>query len=190
MDLFDIFAPPEEETEGRIYGLVNGKITNASDPKGLGRVRARFMAQADHEESDWLIPLWPGAMEGIPDVNEMVAIGFFHGDPHRGFYAVHPISTTQGRATEHMVLGDTAWGIINFLVEQVNTLRTDFNTFVLTAYNFHTHAALAAMGTTLPSLPGVSTTAAAAVKGKDGNGATVANVSTSRSVLSRRAKVK
>lgn len=117
----------EEEREGRVSGVVVGKITNVSDPQGLGRIKARYGAQDNNEESDWLLPMWPGSMEFIPRKDDMVGIVFLDGDPHRGFYSWHPTSNTKNRPTEAAVLGSTMAAMYNDLVAKFNNLKSKYN---------------------------------------------------------------
>lgn len=193
MDLFELqqdLHKSDEQREGRYYGFMRGSITNVNDDQSLVRVKARLGAQGDGEESDWLVPAFPGSMECKPTKGDPCIVGFVDGNPQEGFWLYHPKSTTKGRPQEAVPLGTTSWGMINFLVDQVNQLRTDFNTFVTTIYNTHNHATAPLGPVSVPSVVGTGTTAAAANKGKASDGSIVANKATSEIVLSGLVKVK
>jgi hypothetical protein len=183
-------AQSDGQRHGRYYGFVSGSITNVKDPNGLIQVKARMEGQGDNDETDWLIPMLPGSMEALPNKGDPCIIGFIDGDPHRGFWTYHPKTTTNNRPTEAMALGTTTWGMINFLVDQVNQLRSDFNTFAST-YTSHVHpfsgavSGVTCSGTTTatPSTQ-PSTAALAANKGQASDGSTIPNVSTAKKVTS------
>lgn len=118
----------EDESEGRIYGFLYGVVKDIGDPKGLGRIRARIGAQGDTDVSDWLLPLWPGAMESVPRVGDSIVVCFIDGNPNRGMYACHATTNMQGRATDYMLLGSTFARLYNDLVAKFNTLKSTFNT--------------------------------------------------------------
>lgn len=195
-DLLEVLARGlvlEDTRDGRIWGLLAGKVTDVDT--SLGRVRARVGAQGDNESTDWLDPAWTGGIEGWPRTGDPVFVGFVDGDPHRGVYWWHPTSTTKNRAQDFVILGTTFVGMFNFMVTQFNQIRTDFNTNV-TTFNGHTHTFSATVvagsvsGTTAsPSALQSSTTAQQANKGKAADGSVVADKSGSSNVLSGRAKV-
>ena len=173
----------KDEEEGRIYGLLYGVVTNIADPKGLGRVRARVGAQRDGDSTDWLDPSWQGAIESVPRVGDPIFVMFVDGDPHRGVYSWHPTTRTLNRATEPLVLGISAWGIINFLVTQFNQLRTDM-------YN-HIHSVTGiTLGTSNIVTGPVATSAVPAVQGQNADGSTIPVITTSRPVVSGEAFVR
>lgn len=188
LDELERYATPQAHRDGRYWGAVYGVVTNINDPAGQGRVKARIAAQGDNEECDWLSPCWPGSIEAIPNKGDQIVVMFVHGDPHRGVYSCFPSSNTKNRPTEAMVLGTTAWGMINFLVTQFNQLRADFNG--------HTHAISLPYnaGTTPSTLTGATgaknTTAIDAQKGKAADGSMIADKSTSEIVLSGKAKLR
>lgn len=134
-DFFELQADLQKTTpqrSGRYYGFVIGNVTNVNDDQGLVRVKARIGAQGDTEESDWLIPAFPGSIECKPSKGDPCIVGFIDGDPNRGFWLYHPESTTKGRPSEFMALGTTLAGMIN-------QLRADLQTLV-TAFDTHKHA--------------------------------------------------
>lgn len=192
-DIADIHAANSHESRERRYPyLMTGKITRIEDPASSSqfvRVKAQLTGMADGDESYWLLPIVGGAIESTPNAGDFICVWFEDGMPERGFYGVWPGTNSRNRPTEHMVLGDTAWGMLNYLVDQYNQLRTDFNSFVTTVYNLHKHDY--AMGTTLVTTTvGTSTSATAANKGKGADGTTIANKSTSEQVVSKNAKVR
>jgi uncharacterized protein involved in type VI secretion and phage assembly len=76
-------APPP----GRIYGVVNGIVTNNIDPLGQGRVKVKFpfLGSLPPVESNWCRVATPmaGTMRGfycIPEVNDEVLVAFEQGD--------------------------------------------------------------------------------------------------------------
>lgn len=113
--------------DGRIPYPVDGVVTNCTDDAGLGRIKARWGAMKAEEESDWLRPIWPGYMEGVPAVDEPVVIWFLNGDTAAGVYAWFPKSTTKERATEMMLFGTTFCGLYNDLATKFNELKSKFN---------------------------------------------------------------
>lgn len=70
--------------------LVVGVVTDNKDPEELGRVKVKFPAMADSEQSWWLRLASPmaGPQRGLfilPEVNDEVLVGFHRGDPHHGY---------------------------------------------------------------------------------------------------------
>ncbi len=70
--------------------LVIGLVTNNNDPDGLGRVRVRFPALSDDNESAWARIASPSAgvergLMMLPQPDEEVVVGFEHGDTRRPF---------------------------------------------------------------------------------------------------------
>ncbi len=71
-------------------GLTIGIVTNNKDPDGLGRVRVRFPALSDQEESWWARVVTPGGGSNaglmlMPQIDDEVLVGFEHGDLRRPF---------------------------------------------------------------------------------------------------------
>jgi phage baseplate assembly protein gpV len=74
---------------GRL-GLTIGIVTNNKDPDGVGRVRVKFPALSDSEESWWARVVTPGAgnqagLMFMPQIDDEVLVGFEHGDLRRAF---------------------------------------------------------------------------------------------------------
>jgi len=186
-----------DEIDGRVYGWLPGVVTDVDT--NLMRVKARIGKMEDGDSSDWLVPMGMGSIESVPEVGDPVGVYFLDGDPHAGAYFYFPQSTTNGRPTKEPIpLGATTWGMINFIVTQLNQLRTDFNTLASQA-SLHTHAYLpgpgpsAFTGAASASTPPISLTSTAAVaanKGKASDGSVVPDKSTSEIVLSKRSKVR
>ncbi len=185
-----------DERDGRVYGWLLGTVTDI-DTK-LMQVKARIGKQGDNESTDWLVPQGMGSVESLPEVGDIVGVQFHDGDIHRGAYFSFPQSNTKNRPANPMALGDVTWGMINYLVTQVNQLRTDFNTLASQAAA-HTHAyspgpsPSAFTGPASAATPPISitsTTAVAAQKGKASDGSVVADKSTSEVVLSKRSLVR
>jgi uncharacterized protein involved in type VI secretion and phage assembly len=69
----------------RIYGVVNALVSNLKDPEKLGRIKVKFLGQAEENESDW-IPVssfMTGKNRGaffLPEVNDEVLVTFIHGN--------------------------------------------------------------------------------------------------------------
>lgn len=178
-----------DEVDGRVYGWLPGVVTDVDT--NLMRVKARIGKMEDGDSSDWLVPMGMGSIESVPEVGDPVGVCFLDGDPHAGAYFYFPQSTTNGRPTKEPIpLGATSWGMINFIVTQLNQLRTDFNTFVTTIYNVHNHPTAPVGPVSVPSVVGTGTTAVAANKGKASDGSVVPDKSTSEIVLSKRSKVR
>jgi hypothetical protein len=71
-------------------GLTIGIVTNNKDPDGVGRVRVKFPALSDSEESWWARVVMPGAgsqagLMFMPQIDDEVLVGFEHGDLRRPF---------------------------------------------------------------------------------------------------------
>src|SRR5262245_46062807 len=111
----------DDERDGRIYGFLYGIVTDIGDPQSLGRVRARIGAMQDKEQSNWLLPLWPGAIESLARVGDSIVVAFIDGNPNRGMFAVHARSTARFRPTEAMILGSTFLRLYNDLVDKFNS---------------------------------------------------------------------
>lgn len=74
--------------DGRIFGVVDGVVTNINDKDKLGRVKVTFpwMGDAPAIESAWCRVAAPMAGPGrgwmtLPEINDEVLIAFEHGDP-------------------------------------------------------------------------------------------------------------
>jgi len=129
-DLFELQADLQktpERASGRYYGFLSGNITNVNDDQGLVLVKARIGAMGDNEESDWLIPAFPGSIECKPSKGDPCIVGFIDGDPNRGFWLYHPESTTKQRPSESMALGTTLVGVINQIQDDLKTLLIAYN---------------------------------------------------------------
>ena len=72
-------------TEGRIYGMVVGVVTDVNDPEQLGRIKVNFPSVAQEAPvSEWTKIAWPMAgadrgFEFLPEVGDEVVAAFFHG---------------------------------------------------------------------------------------------------------------
>lgn len=184
-----------DELDGRVYGWIPGVVTDL-DTK-LMRVKARIGKMGDGDSTDWLIPMGMGSVESLPEVNDPVGVFFGDGDPNRGAYFYFPQSTTKARPlSEPGMLGATFVGMFNYLVTQLNQLRTDFNTLASQAVG-HTHlynpgpSPAVVTGPASGGTPGItksSTTANAANKGKASDGSVVSDKASSEIVLSKRTK--
>jgi uncharacterized protein involved in type VI secretion and phage assembly len=80
-----IAASASDPERGRILGVVVGKVTNNSDPDGLGRVRVTFPWLSDADESFWARIAAPmaGNDRGVyflPEVDDEVLVVFERGD--------------------------------------------------------------------------------------------------------------
>ena len=187
MDLLDAWASStrtSDEADGRCWPAY-GMIVDVDDPNDQGRVAVRLFGQAGNESTDWFLPLWPGSIEGIPRVGEPVCAIFVDGVPARGFYAVHPKSTTTGRASEHAVLGDSAWALLNHLIDLVNELRGDF-----IAHQHLVPGVAAGAVTVASNVTTTIVTAVAAGKGKAADGSVIASNSADATVLSGEVKLR
>jgi hypothetical protein len=166
---------PRDEVDGRVYGWQPGVVTDI-DTK-LMRVKARIAKMEDGDSSDWLLPSFGGSIEELPEVGDPVAVDFADGDPHAGRWSWFPESTTQNRATESVPLGTTLVGLLNNIVDQLQTLQTLFNA--------HGHSYV--YGTTGPP---ASPWAPQLGKGLASDGSVVSSVNSAKQALSKRAKVR
>jgi len=171
----------DDERDGRIYGFLYGLVTDIGDPQGLGRVRARVGAMHQNESSNWLLPLWPGAIESAPRVGDSIVVAFIDGNPNKGMFAVHATSTMRNRPTEAMILGSTFLRLYNDLVAKFNNLKSKFNT--------HLHSGVTTGGGTsgTPTLTDTDNDAAAALAG---DGSQPSSLESGTRVLSSEAKVR
>ncbi len=110
----------------RYFGIVHGVITDVDDDADLGRVKARLKGMPDNSETDWLVPGWPGGIEGIPHKNDQCVVFFEDGNENKGWYLWFPSSKTQKRPNEALVLGLTFAAMYNDLVAKVNQLIVHF----------------------------------------------------------------
>lgn len=204
MDLHEALAQStmtRDEAEGRIYGWLPAIVTDVD--ANLMQIRARFGKQGDNESTDWLVPMGMGSVESLPEVGDPVGVMFMDGDVHRGAYFYFPQSTTKGRPTRHMVLGEPLVGMFNYLVDQFNQLKSDFNNHAHSPGTFTTAtggpvtgvsaAAKAIAASLVPGAVGTGTSATTAAdgnKGQDSSGATVSNQSSATKVLSKRSLVR
>jgi phage protein D len=73
---------------GGLSGLVVGQVTNNDDPEKLCRVKVKFPALTEDDESTWARLASPGAgpargMQWVPEINDEVLVGFELGDTNR-----------------------------------------------------------------------------------------------------------
>lgn len=188
-DLHEDYGMSKAEREGRYFGFMEGVITTVDDDAKLGRVKARLASMDFGEESDWLLPFWPGSMECIPRKGDAVLVGFINGDPNNGFYGWHPQTVTKDRPTEPGVLGKLIAGVINGIAKTLSTVMTDFYTTHITSeYNSHQHTYI--YGTTMgPVTPSMVSKPADPPKVKDADGNKVSEASDDTVALSSRVKV-
>ncbi len=72
----------------QLSGLAIGVVTSVADPEGSSRVKVKFPALSDEDESWWARILMPGAAKNrgfiiYPEVGDEVLVGFEHGDLRR-----------------------------------------------------------------------------------------------------------
>lgn len=164
-----------DEADGRVYGWLPGVVTDV-DTK-LMQVKARIGKMEDGDSTHWLVPMGIGAVESLPEVGEPVGVCFMDGDPHAGAYFYFPQSTTNGRPVEALALGTTLVGLLNNIVDQLQTL--------VTLFNAHTHSTVYG-----PSGPPAAPWNPQLAKGMADDGSVVSSVSTAKKALSKRGKVK
>jgi len=116
----------DDQRDGRVYGAIEGKVTDISDSDIGTRVKARLAGMDANLQTDWLDAGMPGSIEATPSVGDAVIVMFVEGDPHRGFYFCHPISTSKGRPTQAAVLGTQFVGLYNDLITKFNTLQANY----------------------------------------------------------------
>ena len=87
MNLVDVLLDTANQrgAADRLYGVMVGVVTNNQDPEGLGRVKVKFPALSDDNESDWARLAMPmaGKERGLyflPEVDDEVLVAFEHGD--------------------------------------------------------------------------------------------------------------
>lgn len=144
MSLLDAMARAtrsHDDAMGADYGFHSGIVTNIDDPKSLGRIKARHGAMVD-ADSDWLMPVWPGAIEGVPRAGDPVIVGFLDGNPNRGFYLTTATTKSEKRPTEPQVLGLALVAMYNDLAAKFNALQANYQA-MYTFTQGHVHAAFA-----------------------------------------------
>ncbi|HMI59478.1 MAG TPA: phage baseplate assembly protein V [Puia sp.] len=132
-----IFPEPHSETQSAI-------VTDNNDPKGLGRVRAKFHWMSDNEKTPWLRVTTPHAGSGkglflIPETGEEVIVGFegnsgtkpyiigsvYHGQAKNSFAnAGNDVKTLQSRSGTKVVLNDNE-GSVNVEDKDGNNMKMD-----------------------------------------------------------------
>jgi uncharacterized protein involved in type VI secretion and phage assembly len=80
----------DEQSVGKVPGVVAGLISNNHDPDGLGRVKVKFPWLSDDNETDWvrIATLMAGPGRGsffLPEVDDEVLVAFEHGDINRPY---------------------------------------------------------------------------------------------------------
>ena len=89
--IVDMLGGGNEPVEGfGRTGLTIGIVTNNKDPDGMGRVRVKFPALSDQEESWWARVVTPGGGQQsglmlMPQIDDEVLVGFEHGDLRRPY---------------------------------------------------------------------------------------------------------
>jgi len=84
--LLDLFQPPAQGADSRVFGVVTAVVTNIQDPEKLGRVKLKFPWLSEEEESDWARVTSPmtGKEMGLwllPEMHDEVLVAFERGDP-------------------------------------------------------------------------------------------------------------
>jgi uncharacterized protein involved in type VI secretion and phage assembly len=77
-----LLQPPD--SDGRLFGVVVGIVTNNRDPEGMHRVKVRFPWLSQDDESNWARVASPMAGNGrgayfLPEVDDEVLVAFEHG---------------------------------------------------------------------------------------------------------------
>ncbi len=78
----------KDRRPSQLDGLAIGVVTSVADPEGTSRVKVKFPALSDEDESAWARILMPGAAKDrglivFPEVGDEVLVGFEHGDLRR-----------------------------------------------------------------------------------------------------------
>lgn len=90
-NLVDTLGGPAAGVGGwAAHGFVVGIVTNLSDPDKLNRIKVKFPALSDEDESNWarIVNPMAGGQAGwvsMPAVNDEVLVGFEHGDFRRPY---------------------------------------------------------------------------------------------------------
>ena len=83
---FDQIAELTEHARSHFYGKYRGEVTDVSDPKNMGRIKANVpFVYGDQRASNWCVPVAPFAGSGhglllLPEVGDAVWIEFENGD--------------------------------------------------------------------------------------------------------------
>lgn len=83
---YDQIADLHERAKTQFFGKYRGSVTNVSDPKKMGRLKAKVpFVYGDEQDSNWCIPVTPFAGSGhglylMPEVDDTVWIEFENGD--------------------------------------------------------------------------------------------------------------
>jgi uncharacterized protein involved in type VI secretion and phage assembly len=120
-----------DDTQGRMYGVVVGVVTNTDDPDSLARVKVSYPWMGDDAESPWARVVTPmaGGDRGMvfrPEVGDEVLVVFEHGDvrfpyvigavwngvdgppQHRGADGDNNVRMIRSRSGHEILLDDTS----------------------------------------------------------------------------------
>ena len=105
--LQQLLAPPG--TDGRVYGVVVGVVTDNQDPDGRHRVRVRMPWLSGSDVSHWARVATPMAGNGrgayfLPEVDDEVLVAFEHGNVDHPF-VVGSLWNGQDKAPENNANG-------------------------------------------------------------------------------------
>jgi uncharacterized protein involved in type VI secretion and phage assembly len=83
-----LLTPPD--SDGRLFGVVVGIVTNNRDPQGMHRVKVRFPWLSQDDESNWarVAAAMAGNDRGayfLPEVDDEVLVAFEHGSVEHPF---------------------------------------------------------------------------------------------------------
>jgi hypothetical protein len=174
----------------RYYGVVAGVVTTLDDA-GLGRVKARLRGMDAGTETDWLAPLWPGGIEGIPHKSDPIMVLFEDGNENKGAFLWFPSSKTNNRPNEAVVLGNTFAAMYNGLVAKFNTLLANYQQLYVFVQG-HTHASFGTVSADLLEAvigAGAHNTDTDVGKAQKHDGSVVAGSNGNAKALSGRVKV-
>lgn len=168
--------------QDRAPGVTLAQVSDTTDPKGMGRIKVRFMVSGQQIESDWvpILSFYGGKDYGaffLPNTGDSALVAFGDGDPDQPYVLgflwngalappvakdkqqdVRVIKTRQGKT---LTMDDSASGQLTLTDEKRNTIRID------TAHN---HITLDSQGDVTITAKGTVTITGAEVVVKTSSG--------------------
>ena len=127
-------------------GVTLAEVSDAADPKGMGRIKVRFLVAGQRIESDWvpIVSFFAGPQYGaffLPKVGDSALVAFGEGNPDQPFVLgflwngklsppaekakqqdLRVIRTAKGK---QVILDDSAQGRLTLVDEKGNTVSID-----------------------------------------------------------------
>lgn len=139
-------STPSTDPQDYALGITVAQVSDTKDPKGMGRIKVRFVVSGQKIESDWvpIMSFFAGPSYGaffLPQVGDCALVGFGDGDPDQPYVLgfvwngtlnppveqaqqqdVREIRTKKGKL---ILLDDSASGQLTLIDEKKNTVQID-----------------------------------------------------------------